>query len=162
MPYGSKEKSYGTPSPNLLRKLLNLSAMTEEDTKQWPELATAWAGREIEMPEEAAATKSVRPMNWLEEKTVGRDAAGLTWPWGTIALNKKNIEPGQDLGEVLAHELVHVGQNANPLNLLKNAYHTITKGYGSQPREEEAFERTNYRPVRTKDIVLPSSMKAKK
>lgn len=155
MPYETNLKSYSKPKPNRMRQLYNRSAMSEQDTKDYPELASAWAGREIEMPDEAAATKSVRPMNWLERNTVGADAAGLTWPWGTIAINPDVVKRDKmDLGEVLAHELVHVGQYSNPLNILRNAYKKYTKGYADQPSELEAFEHTARRPVRTKDIPL--------
>ena len=157
------KKSYSEPTPNKMRQLYNKSAMSEQDTKDYPDLANAWAGREIEMPAEAAATKSVRPMNWLEKNTVGRDAAGLTWPWGTIAINPEVAKENKlNLGEVLAHELVHVGQYSNPLNILRNAYNKYTKNYGSEPSEVEAFDFTARRPVRTKDINLDAKPKRKK
>lgn len=164
MPYkkGQFQKSYSPPSPNVARKLWNSSAMSEDVTKQYPDLASAWAGREIEMPAEAAATRNVRPMNWIENKFSGDDTVAMTWPWGTIAINPDRAkQQKQNLGEVLAHELVHVGQNSNPMNLLRNAYHNL-KPYGAeQPREAEAFEYTARRPVRTKDISLDKPVRRK-
>ena len=150
--YGFK-KSYADPSPNIMRRVLGIPAMSDDTTTEWPELANAWAGREIELPQEAAATKAVRPMNSFE-KFISGDAAGLTWPWKTIAVNRDVVEnEGMDLGDVLAHELIHVGQNSLG-GLLRNAYSNVSKKYGNQPREIEAFEYGSSRPVRTKDIHL--------
>lgn len=155
MPNDHSQKSYPTPKPNLMRRLMNIGAMSEADTKENPELASAWAGREIEMPAEAAATKSVRPMNWLERNTIGKEAAGLTWPWGTIAINQDVAKANKlPLGEVLAHELVHVGQSNSLPHLFKNAIKTATSSYEDQPRELEAFTQTAQRKVRQRDIDL--------
>lgn len=163
MPLEPNKKSYSAPKPSRIRQLFNSSAMSEADTDRYPELASAWAGREIEMPAEAAATGKVRPMNWYERKFAAPDADAITWPWGTIAVNQDLIKQNKgDLGTVLAHELTHIGQNSKgPLDYLKGLYRSAKGGYSSDPREIEAFEYESKRPVRTKDIDLDPPLRKK-
>ncbi len=130
----------------------------------WPELDAAWAGREHELPNETQATNKVRPMNWYEKNFAAPDADAITWPWGTIALNKDVINKNkQDLGTVLAHELTHVGQNQGGLlNTLKGLYRSSQSSYDADPKEQEAFAYENTRPVRTRDISLDPPKKRQK
>jgi hypothetical protein len=134
-------------------------------SQNWPQLDTAWAGREIEMPKETAAANKVRPMNWYEKNFAAPDADAITWPWGTIALNRDVIEKNkQDLGTVLAHELTHVKQNQGGLlNTLKGLYRSANSSYDADPKEQEAFAYEGTRPVRTRDISLdPPPVRRKK
>lgn len=122
----------------------------------WPQLEQSFAGREIEMPKETEATSSVRPMNWYEKNFAAPDADAITWPWGTIALNKDLIEKNKaNLDDVLVHELTHVGQNKKGmLDYLKGLYRSATSSYEADPREQEAFAAEANRRVRRGDISL--------
>lgn len=130
----------------------------------WPELEQKWAGREIEMPKETADTSSVRPMNWYEKNFAAPDSDAITWPWGTIALNKDVITKNKsDLGDVLVHELTHIGQNkVGMLDYLKGLYRSNTGSYEADPREQEAFAAEANRRVRRGDISLDKPQRRKK
>lgn len=132
--------------------------------EQWPELGHQWAGREHEMPKETAATNKVRPMNWYEKNFAAPDADAITWPWGTIALNRDVIEKNKsNLGDVLVHELTHVGQNkSGMLDYLKGLYRSNTGSYEADPREQEAFAAEINRKVRKRDIDLDKPVRNKK
>ena len=54
--------------PGLLELLLNRKSPPDLPSKavtDWPEMEAAWAGRQIEMPDEAARVSKLRPMNSL-------------------------------------------------------------------------------------------------
>lgn len=136
---------------------------TKVKGQKWPELEQSWAGREIEMPQETQDTSSVRPMNWYEKNFAAKDADAITWPWGTIALNKDLIEKNKsNLGDVLVHELTHVGQNkTGMLDYLKGLYRSATSSYEADPREQSAFAAEVNRKVRKKDIDLDKPARRK-
>lgn len=145
------------PSPGLLSRLFG-QGISDKTSQEWPDLAQAWASRSAEMPRETAMTRSVRPMN-AYERFVSGDASAVTWPWGTIALNRPAIEADKtDLNSTLTHELTHVGQRPSLLRHLQN---TVTNalsglGYTERPEEADAFaaERAYKKP---KDIYLGPS-----
>lgn len=135
--------------------LRNLTQPVHSSTeKEWPELAAAWAGREIEKPQETAMTNKVRQMNKFEQ-WMNPGAYGITYPWNTIALNKERIKHGvYPLDDVLVHELAHVKQNANPIkNWLQQVMYS--GDYMDDPNEIEAFNEMFNRQVRRADIHLP-------
>lgn len=146
MPFDRIRDYFGSPSSKV------------SGAGDWPELHQSWAGREIEMPKETAATRKVRPMNWYEKYWAAPDADAVTWPYlGTIALNRDLIEKNkQNLGDVLVHELTHVGQNRNTsiLDFLKRMIPGGSGSYYEDPRETQAFEAERKRPVRRHDIEL--------
>lgn len=158
MPNGKEKRESNriSPSPSLLRRLLG-GPISERVQENWPELANKWALMESsEMPHEAAATNRVRSMNFIEKYLEPR-ADAITWPWGTIALNKELIGKNKaDIGDILAHELTHVGQRKKS-GLMKHWAETITapKEYLARPHEQEALEAETRRPVRHGDIRLP-------
>lgn len=129
------------PSPRLLRKILG----NPQSIKDWPELDSKWAGREIEMPDEAGKVNRIMPMNFLT-KFMNPDAYASTSPFGTISLNRELIEKDkQDLGDVLAHEMAHVGQG-------KSGF--LRKFYEPNKVENEAIDKEALRKVRKGNIHL--------
>ena len=147
----------GQHSTSLLRKVFG-DPLSQRNAEQWPELATSWAGRQVEMPNEAAKVNKLRPMNFIE-KAILPGAAGVTWPWGTIALNQNEIKNnGLDLGDTLAHEVKHASQNTvgGFLKKLYNAPSDMMKPYHEKSQEKEAFNYEYNRPVRRYDINLNS------
>lgn len=130
--------------------------LDEKDAQEWPEMASSWAGRNIENPTASAQVGRIRPMNFLE-KVVLPGAQGYTSPWGTIAYNRNNL-PNEDLGDFLAHELVHIEQQNRPgsgiIGGLRSAF-SAPKPYTERDYEREAFAREGQRPVRRSDIRLP-------
>ena len=145
------QKSYPPPKPSLIRKLKG-DALSDTSKKNWPQLANAWAAQEIEMPDETQAVGNLRPMNFLEQLLP--DAQGITYPWGTIALNRDNIEKEKaDLRSVLRHELTHIGQTGTPKSLLRGLYGQLTNTYENRPNEIEAFKRMYLKKI-PKDIDL--------
>lgn len=140
--------------PGILRKIFG-GPISQSVQDKWPELATNWANREIDMPSETTATNKVRPMNWLEKYAVpGADA--VTWPWGTIALNKDVMDKNKsNLGDVLTHELTHVGQGQKT-GIIGNLRNTLNApaSYLARPNEQEAFGAEASRNVRRGDIQL--------
>ena len=136
------------------RAPVDLSAKVAAD---WPEMEASWAGRQIEMPTEAAGVRAIRPMNWLEQR-LKPGAAAITWPWNTIAYDKGRIQSGQqDLGDLLVHELTHVGQQQRQ-GLLKTLVDILTASdeYLARPYEQEALKAESSRKVRRGDIELPA------
>ena len=157
MPNGKeKQKKRNTdPSPSLIRRMFG-GPMSESTATKWPELQSEWAGRELEMPAETTLTNRVRPMNWYEKYASGPNADAITWPWGTIALNKDVIEQNKsNLGDVLVHELTHIGQKPGILKYMRNLLPGGPE-YLARPEEQEAFQAEAERRVRRKDIQLPS------
>lgn len=132
------------PSPGLLRRLLG-GPISQDVQQEWPELAKQWASHEMRMPKETTKATKVKPMNWLERMMHG-NAYAITRPWNTIALNRPAIEQDKiDLGDVLTHELTHVGQTPGFLGYF---------GSRAKQLEDEAMrsEMTRKRP---RDINLP-------
>lgn len=112
------------------------------------------ATAQIERPREAAAAH-VAPMNALE-RFLRPDALALAWPWGRIAMNQPAIEQsGQDPGDIMAHELVHIGQRQRD-GLIRTMLKTLTASpdYLARPYEQEALMAEQTRPVRRTDIQL--------
>ena len=113
------------------------------------------ATAQIQMPREAAGA-SVKPMNRLEELLLPQ-AAAITWPWGRVAMNQPVIEQaGLDPGDVMTHELTHVGQQQKEgmlRTLLKSL--TASPDYLARPYEQEALMAEQIRPIRRTDIALP-------
>lgn len=93
------------PRPSLIRRILGSGA----DSQNWPELENEFARMERQFPNEAAKARII-PMGPLQRMRTP-DAYAATGPLGTIALNRDLIEKEkQNLGDVLSHELAHVGQ----------------------------------------------------
>ena len=152
------------PKPSLFRRIFGVKPLSDRDAADWPELAKQWSGREIERPYDTAKTNSVRPMNMIE-RAILPGAAGVTWPWGSIGLNRKVIEDnGLDLGDTLVHELAHVGQGGGGglMRKLVNAPADIMRPYHEKSYEKEAFDAEHNRPVRHFDINLPNPSKIMK
>lgn len=159
MPESNGTQKQASSKPSLLRRLFG-GPISESTAQQWPELAASWSGREIERPNETAQTNKVRQMNLIERSLLGPDTAGVTWPWGTIALNRGAIEKNNlDLGDTLVHELTHIGQGSGQgiLRKLYNAPSDVMKPYHEKSYEKEAFDNEHNRPVRHFDINLPSN-----
>lgn len=144
MPNKKENPQLANPSPSLLRRILG-GPMSEKTKRNWPELEAKWAGREIEMPRESTMTGRVRLMNILE-RAFNPDAYAKTTMFGNILLNRPEIEGhGQDLSDVLVHELAHIGQG-------KKGF--LRKFYEPSKVEEEAINREAMRKVRRTDIPL--------
>lgn len=132
------------PKPNLIRRILG-SPMSERTKQEWPELEAAYAGREIEMPEETARANRIINMGPFT-RFMNPDAYAVTGPFGTIALNRALIEKeNQDLSDILIHELSHVGQGKK--GFLRNYFNP-------SEIENEAINREAMRKVRKGDIYL--------
>lgn len=132
--------------------------LSESAERDFPEMATAWAGRNIERPIESAQTGAIRPMNFLERALLPR-AQGYTSPWGTIAYNKGMLQ-GQkaDLGDFLTHELTHIQQQNRPGGGIMGGLRQLfgpSRPYQERDYEQEAFLTESQRPVIHGDINLP-------
>lgn len=152
----SNGQSVTNVQPGLLRRIFG-GPLSDSTKKVWPELEKAWAGHEIEMPDEAQQTNRVRPMNFIERSIYGPNVNAATMPWGTIALNRPAIENNKiDIDSLLTHELTHIGQNQK-----EGIWGAYSKG-GSKDMpdyEKEAYDAENnrYKRVRTTDINLPNN-----
>lgn len=138
------------PSPNLFRRLMGGRVMSSSMENQWPELQKEFVRREFDMPNEAAKTTRIMNMGpimrWLHP-----DAYAVTGPLGTVALNRGLIEKEkQNLGDVLTHELVHVGQGKK--GFLKNFVNP-------NDVEREAIDREAMMKRDRRDIHLPIERK---
>lgn len=146
------------PKLGLLRRIFG-DPISQSTEQEWPELRKSWAGREVEMPDESNATTGVRPMNFLERYYFGPQTQAATYPWGTIALNRENIDKNKvNLDSLLVHELTHIGQGKK-----EGIWGAYTKG-GSKDMpdyEQEAYDAENnrYKKVRTTDINLPTPIR---
>lgn len=151
------------PSKSLLQRLLG-GVMSKSTEEGWPELATAWAGREVNMPTEAAGTQRVIEMGPVS-RMLFKNAYGVTGPFNTIALNRQAIEQDkQNLDDILTHELTHVGQGQREGLLkkhLKSIATTASSDYLNRPLEQEAFEAEQSRKAIKGDIFLPRPKKKK-
>lgn len=133
----------------LLRKLLGVDALSNKLGDEWPELQKQWAGRQVEMPKEADQVNKIGKMG-IFSKWRNPDAYAVTGPFGTINLNRDLIEKDkQDLGDVLVHELTHVGQG-------KQGF--LRKIYNPSAVENEAVNAEAMRKVRKEDIPLRSKL----
>jgi hypothetical protein len=122
--------------------------MSESTAKEWPALEASMAGRQNEMPVESAKLGRVMPMGMLS-KLMYPDAYAVTGPLGTVAMNRELIEKDkQNIDDVLAHELAHVGQG-------KMGF--MRKFYEPDKVENEAIDREALRNVRREDINLPNT-----
>jgi hypothetical protein len=144
------------PNISTLKKLYQerTDPLPEKRAEDWPELAKSWAGRQYEMPNESKGVNNLRPMNMLERMYYGPTVNAATYPGGSIALNRQNIEKNKiNMDNLLVHELTHIGQGQRG---------GIMKSYaegGSMdmpPYEREAYDAENNRMnnVRTTDIEL--------
>lgn len=134
------------PSPSWMQKLMG-GAMSGRTAQNWPELERAWASRQINMPNETAATSRVTNMGPLF-RTMNPDAYAVTGPMGNIALNRGLIEKdGQNIDDVLTHELTHVGQG-------KGGF--LRQLYGDSKVETDAIDAEAMRKTIRNDINLPT------
>lgn len=127
------------------------SAKPMPDNAYLGKLATA----QIEMPKQAEAA-NIQPMNWLEARLLP-GAAAVTWPWGRIGMHEGRItQSGLDPGDVMAHELTHIGQTQRD-GMIRAMLKSMTgpKDYLARPYEQEALQAEAQRPVRRSDIHLP-------
>lgn len=132
------------PSPTLMRRIFG-GPISKSTAKEWPELEATFAGREIEMPSEAAKVNRIIEMGPLT-RWMNPDAYAITGPFGTVALNREMIEKEkQDLPDVLVHELAHIGQG-------KKGF--LRKFLNPSDVESEAINREVFRKVRRSDIEL--------
>jgi hypothetical protein len=116
--------------------------MSDSTAKEWPALSREVANAEINMPAESQATNRVMEMGPLF-KYFHPDVYGVAGPLNTIALNRQLIEKdNQDVGDVITHELTHVGQGSSK-------YFRKT-----QDLENEAVNKEAMRPIRRNDIYL--------
>jgi hypothetical protein len=143
--------------PSILKKLYNKvmpqegivprmfgGVMSNRMATKYPEVEASFAGRSIEFPENAAKVNRIGEMGWLKRKLTG-DAYGSTSPLGTIELNMPAIRrDGQDLNDVLSHEMAHAGQGLT--GFLKSFY--------SPEPEHKAINAEVLRKVRKTDIPL--------
>lgn len=126
--------------------------MSDKTAKDWPELENAVAGRQIEMPNESAKVNRIMEMGPIF-KYFHPDAYAVTGPMGTISMNKQLIKNDkQDVNDVLAHELTHVGQG-------KSGF--LRKFYEPNAVEDEAVNRESMRNVQKGDIFLHPERKKK-
>lgn len=130
------------PSPSIIQKLLGGPINI---ARNWPELEQSLAGRQVEMPNESAKLNLVSEMGPFSRWRYP-DASAVTGPFGNIALNRKLIEKeGQNIDDVLVHELTHVGQG-------KKGF--LRKFFNPSAVEEEAVNKEGLRKVRRGDIPL--------
>lgn len=121
--------------------------MSDSLSKEWPALAGEVANSEINMPDESQATNRVVEMGPIS-KLLYPDAYAVTGPFNTIAFNRGLIEQDkQNLGDVVTHELTHVGQGSR-------GFKRYIPG-GRTELENEAINREAMRPIRREDIYLP-------
>lgn len=129
----------------LRRLLLGEDKLPQNLQDKWPELAKQWAGRQVERPDLAAKVGGISEMG-LFSKWMNPDAYGSTSPFGHISLNRDLIEKDkQDLGDVLIHEMTHVGQGQKGF---------LRKYYEPNKVENEAVNAEGLRKVRKTDIPL--------
>ena len=131
--------------------------MKRKDADAWPEMEAAWAGRQIEMPEEAKAVRKLRPMSWMDRLVVPPGALAATYPWNTIIYDKDAIQRDKmPLDDLLVHELTHVGQGQKEglIGMLMKII-SADPEYMNRDYEQEAFKAEGARKVRRGDIALP-------
>lgn len=142
-----KPRKQDMPSTSILQRVFG-GPMSESTAREWPALEASLAGRQNEMPNETAKLGRVMPMGMLS-KMMYPDAYAVTGPMGTVAMNRELIEKDkQNIDDVLAHELAHVGQG-------KMGF--LRKFYEPNAVENEAIDREALRNVRREDIRLPDN-----
>jgi len=120
--------------------------MSESTAQSWPALEASLAGRQNEMPNEAGKLNYLSTMGPLS-KMMYPDAYAVTGPMGSVMMNRELIEKDkQNVDDVLAHELTHVGQG-------KMGF--LRKFYQPDKVENEAIDREAMRNVRREDVNLP-------
>lgn len=130
------EPQITSASPSLIQRLFG-NPVSQSTAQSWPELNTAWQGMKQEYPQDTAQVPRVAEMGMLS-KLIHGDADAVTGPFGTIHLNREVIKnKGQDINDVLAHELTHVGQG--PMRGL------IHKMFGNPEVESQAVNREGMR-----------------
>lgn len=151
----SASQSISSPSTSWRQAIFG-DPLSQKNAEAWPELAKSWAGRQHEMPNESKGVGKLKPMNWLERKIYGPTTQGITYPWGTVAINRENVEANKvNLDDLLVHELTHIGQGQR-----EGMFGMFSKG-GSKDMpdyEQEAFDAANTRFKRNRltDIALPT------
>lgn len=132
------------PSPGLLRRLIG-DPLSQGTANKWPELRQAWAGMQSQYPRDANKVSHIGEMGPLS-KMIHGDADAITGPFGSIKLNRDIIaKNGQNVNDVLAHELTHVGQG--PMAFIR-------KMFGDPTVESDAVDREALRNRRTGNIDL--------
>lgn len=130
----------------LIKKIVG-GPVSDNQARRWPALAGSFATQSAQMPREASKTNHVGEMGPIF-RALNPTAYAATGPFGTIKLNRELIErENQDIGDVLTHEMAHVGQG--PMGWLKNAF-----GIDSDKLEHEAINKEALRKVRRGDIYL--------
>lgn len=134
-----------SPSAGLIGRLIG-GPMSSSAARDWPQLEASLAGRQNEMPKEAGGLNYLSTMGPLS-KMIYPDAYAVTGPMGTVMMNKELIQKdNQNVDDVLAHELTHVGQG-------KMGF--LRKFYQPDKVENEAIDREAMRNVRREDVNLP-------
>lgn len=144
-----------SPSPHIMQRIFG-DPLSQSNADKWPALASSWAGRQTEMPNEAKGVGKLKPMNFIERAIYGPNSQAVTYPWGTIAVNRENVERNKiDLNSLLVHELTHIGQGQKEgiMNMFSRGGSKDMPDY-----EQEAYDAENnrYKKVRTTNIALPS------
>lgn len=143
-PQSTPTKITTEPSQSLLRRLLGHNPNVIS-AGGWPELAQNWASREIEMPNETGQVNRIQPMGWLGKALSGGAYASSNPLTGIMSVNRDAIDKdNQNLGDVLTHELTHMGQG--PMGMIRGLF--------SNQMEDEAVNAEAFRKVRRKDIHL--------
>lgn len=131
------------PPPNEKRKSVNTSPSFAS------KLAGEVASAEIRMPEAAKRLRMAREMGPVS-KFLWPNAQAITGPFGTMAFNPELIEKEQaNLGDVVTHEMAHVGQG--PMAVLKSMFSPSAR----TKYEYEAINKEALRPGKKGDINLP-------
>jgi len=144
MPEPSKKKSPVSNKPSLLRRIFG-EPVSEDTAKDWPELQRSWVGRQIERPDLERNVTSIKPFG-IMDYWKNPNAYASTGPLGGIRLNRERIETeGQDLNDVLVHEMTHAKQG--PMGFLKRMFNPGAV-------ENEAINNEALRKVKRKDVEL--------
>jgi hypothetical protein len=134
--------------PGFIRRILG-NPVSDRLGQKWPELQREFVKREFDMPREANKTNKIMEMGPIF-KWMNPDAYAVTGPFGTVSLNRQLIERDkQNLGDVLTHELAHIGQG-------KKGF--LRQIYEPSQVENEAINREAMR-YRPRDIILPVEQK---
>lgn len=140
--------SMSAPSQGWKQKLFG-AAMSDESIDKNPDIARAWAGRQVEFPEAAKNVMSVKPMSMFR-KMISDNPYGYTSPLGQISINLDQIRADkQDINDVMAHEMEHANQGMM-------GYFRNMLGIGND--ENKAINAEAMRKVRRTDIPLRPSM----
>jgi len=134
------------PKQSLLRRLFG-DPVSDATEQSMPGIRAAWTGRQIERPDLEGSVNSIKPMGIINRWRYP-DAYAVTSPFGGISLNKELIQSeGQDLNDVLIHEMTHANQGGGGF---------LRKFYNPSRDENEAINAEAMRKVRKTDIPLRS------